>query len=60
MNFILFRNESERNNDHPVYKAFMENSISNFSKDEVRNTVLADIWVYLKQIDDNLGRLLNI
>ena len=40
--YPVHRNDTEQNNDHPVYKAFMENSISKtFSKDEVRNTVLS-------------------
>jgi arylsulfatase A-like enzyme len=56
--YPVHRNDAERTNDHPVYKAFMENSISKtFSKDEVRNTVLAGYMGLIKQIDDNLGRL---
>ena len=56
--YPVHRNDAERNNDHPVYKAFMENSISKtFSKDEVRNTVLAGYMGLIKQIDDTLGRL---
>ncbi len=56
--YPVHRNDAERNNDHPVYKAFMENSISKtFSKDEVRNTVLSGYMGLIKQIDDNLGRL---
>ena len=56
--YPVHRNDKERNNDHPVYKAFMENSISKtFSKDEVRNTVLSGYMGLIKQIDDNLGRL---
>ena len=52
------RTESEKEIDHPVYKAFMENSISKtFSNEEVRNTVLAGYMGLIKQIDDNLGRL---
>ncbi|GIR17657.1 MAG: hypothetical protein CM15mP31_4050 [Gammaproteobacteria bacterium] len=59
MNFILFTEMIKKeDNDHPVYKAFMENSISKtFSKDEVRNTVLSGYMGLIKQIDDNLGRL---
>ncbi len=56
--YPVHRNDAERKNDHPVYKAFMENSISKtFSKDEVRNTVLSGYMGLIKQIDDNLGRL---
>jgi len=36
------RSDSEKNINHPVYKAFMENSISKtFSQENVRETVLA-------------------
>ena len=52
------RTDSEKKINHPVYKAFMENGISKtFSKDEVRETVLAGYMGLIKQIDDNLGRL---
>ena len=52
------RTDSEKEINHPVYKAFMENSISKtFSRDEVRETVLAGYMGLIKQIDDNLGRL---
>ena len=54
------RTDSEKKINHPVYKAFMENGISKtFSKDEVRETVLAGYMGLIKQIDDNLGRLFN-
>ena len=52
------RIDAEKEINHPVYKAFMENSISKtFSRDEVRDTVLAGYMGLIKQIDDNLGRL---
>ena len=52
------RTDAEKKINHPVYKAFMENSISKtFSRDEVRETVLAGYMGLIKQIDDNLGRL---
>ena len=52
------RTDAEKKINHPVYKAFMENSISKtFSRDEVRDTVLAGYMGLIKQIDDNLGRL---
>ncbi len=54
------RTENEKKNDHPVYKAFMENSISQtFSEERVRETVLSGYMGLIKQIDDNLGRLFN-
>ncbi len=56
--YPVHRSESEKKINHPVYKAFMENSISKtFSRDEVRNTVLSGYMGLIKQIDDNLGRL---
>ncbi len=52
------RTDAEKKINHPVYKAFMENGISKtFSRDEVRETVLAGYMGLIKQIDDNLGRL---
>ena len=52
------RNEKEKENMNPVYKAFVETRVSKtFSKDEVRNTVMSGYMGLIKQIDDNLGRL---
>ena len=51
-------NETQKENAHPVYKAFIETNVSKtFSREEVRNTVLAGYMGLIKQIDDNLGRL---
>jgi len=56
--YPVHRSESQKENVHPVYKAFIETSVSKtFSRDEVRNTVLAGYMGLIKQIDDNLGRL---
>ena len=56
--YPVHRSDTEKNINHPVYKAFMENKISKtFSREEVRNTVLSGYMGLIKQIDDNLGRL---
>ena len=56
--YPVHRSEAQKENAHPVYKAFVETSVSKtFSRDEVRNTVLAGYMGLIKQIDDNLGRL---
>ena len=58
--YPVHRSNTEKEIDHPVYKAFMENNISKtFSREEVRNTVLSGYMGLIKQIDDNLGRLFN-
>ncbi|WP_099827579.1 alkaline phosphatase family protein [Oceaniglobus indicus] len=52
------RAESERNDPHPVYKAFMDLRVSrNFSRDDVRETVLPGYMGLIKQMDDQMGRL---
>ena len=54
----VLRNEKQKENMNPVYKAFVETRVSKtFSKDEVRNTVMSGYMGLIKQIDDNLGRL---
>ena len=58
--YAVQRSEKEKKNNHPVYNAFMENSISKtFSKNNVRETVLSGYMGLIKQIDDNLGKLFN-
>jgi len=54
------RCNSERGNKtHPVYQAFMDLRVSrNFSRDEVRQRVIPTYMGLIKQIDDQLGRLL--
>jgi len=45
--------------DHPVYQAFRQHQESvNFSRDEVRDTVIPTYMGLIKQIDDEIGRLL--
>jgi arylsulfatase A-like enzyme len=52
------REEAERADPHPVFKAFMEQRVGkNFSKDEVRETVIPAYMGLIKQIDDQLGVL---
>jgi len=54
------RKEMERQNPHPVYKAFMEQEYSiSFSCDEVRDTVIPAYMGLIRQVDDHLGRLLD-
>jgi arylsulfatase A-like enzyme len=52
------RSESERENPHPVYGAFMDMRVSaNFSRDEVRERVIPAYMGLIKQIDDQMGVL---
>lgn len=52
------RSELERENPHPIYKAFMENQIGQaFSRDEVREKVIPAYMGLIKQCDDQMGRL---
>lgn len=54
----VLRDPSERKNPHPIYKAFMENSIGRaFSRDEVRKKVIPAYMGLIKQCDDQMGRL---
>ena len=56
--YPVHRNDAQKENAHPVYKAFIDTNVSKtFSRNEVRNTVLAGYMGLIKQIDDNLGRL---
>src|SRR5690606_25555854 len=52
------RSEAERDNDHPVYRAYRESRICRtFSRDEVRARVIPAYMGLIKQIDDQMGRL---
>lgn len=54
------RHERERDNPHPVYRAYMENPIGRaFSRDEVRREVIPAYMGLIAQCDDHLGRLLD-
>jgi arylsulfatase A-like enzyme len=52
------RHPREREHTHPVVAAFMQHEESvNFSRDEVRETVIPAYMGLVKQLDDHLGRL---
>lgn len=52
------RDEKERDNPHPVVRAFMHHEESlNFSRDEVRETVIPAYMGLIRQLDDHLARL---
>jgi arylsulfatase A-like enzyme len=54
----LHRADAERNDPHPVYRAFMEMDPGvSFSREEVCATVIPTYMGLVKQIDDHLGRL---
>lgn len=54
------RSEAEKQNPHPVYDAFMSLRVSvNFSRDEVRSTVIPVYMGLIKQIDDQMGVLMD-
>ena len=56
----VVRSELERQDPHPVYRAFMENRIGRaFSRDEVRGAVIPAYMGLIKQCDDQLGKLLD-
>ncbi len=55
----VIRSEAEREDAHPVFKAFMQHPESLlFSKEEVRLTVAPTYMGLIKQIDDHIGRLM--
>lgn len=52
------RHEREREEAHPVFKAFMQSRIGRtFSRDEVREAVVPAYMGLIKQCDDQMGRL---
>jgi arylsulfatase A-like enzyme len=54
------RSDRERVDPHPIYREFMELRVSrNFSRDEVRQEVIPVYMGLIKQIDDQLGVLLD-
>ncbi|MBI1201223.1 MAG: sulfatase-like hydrolase/transferase [Rhodopseudomonas sp.] len=53
------RATDERIDPHPIYKSFMNERVSRaFADDKVRNTVIPAYMGLVKQIDDEVGRLL--
>ena len=54
----VIRSKSELEDTHPVFKAFMENTIGKtFSRNEVREVVIPAYMGLIKQCDDQMGRL---
>ncbi|HEX6000833.1 MAG TPA: alkaline phosphatase family protein [Hyphomicrobiaceae bacterium] len=55
------RSQAERENTHPVFRAFMDMRVSqNFSAQGVRERVIPAYMGLIKQIDDQLGRLFKL
>ena len=53
------RSNEEKENAHPVFQAFMAEDYSqNFSRDEVRKTVIPTYMGLIEQLDHHIGRLL--
>lgn len=54
------QSDAELRNPHPLYAAFMAQEYSrNFCRDEVRETVVPVYMGLIREVDDNLGRLLD-
>jgi arylsulfatase A-like enzyme len=54
------KSEAERHNPHPIYQAFMQLGVSQtFSDDEKRAHVLPTYYGLVKEVDDNIGRVLD-
>ena len=52
------RSSEELRDPHPIYKSFMNERVSRaFSRDDVRETVIPVYMGLIKQIDDQIGRL---
>jgi len=53
------RSPDEQLDPHPIYKSFMKERVSQvFSRDDVRETVIPVYMGLIKQIDDQIGRLM--
>lgn len=54
------KQDDELKEPHPVYEAFLRQDYSlNFSREEVRTTVIPTYMGLIQQIDDHLGRVLD-
>ncbi len=54
----VVRSEAERQNAHPVLKAFMDTMVGQaFSRQDVRDAVIPAYMGLIKQADDQMGRL---
>ncbi|MDB5569640.1 MAG: Arylsulfatase [Hyphomicrobiales bacterium] len=52
---------AERDDPHPVYEAFMQmDAAQAFARDETRETVVPTYMGLIKQIDDHVGRVLDM
>ncbi|WP_406645753.1 sulfatase-like hydrolase/transferase [Aliisedimentitalea scapharcae] len=52
------RSDAERQNAHPVFKAFMDTKVGQtFSRQDVRDAVIPAYMGLIKQADDQMGRL---
>ena len=56
----VIRSEAERENAHPVLRAFMDTKVGQaFSRQDVRDAVIPAYMGLIKQADDQMGRLLD-
>ena len=56
----VVRDDAEKADPHPVFGAFMDHRVSKaFARDEVRDAVMPAYMGMIKQIDDEVGRLLD-
>lgn len=54
----VIRSEAERDDAHPMFKAFMETKVGEaFSRQDVRDAVIPAYMGLIKQADDQMGRL---
>ncbi|MBU2983639.1 sulfatase-like hydrolase/transferase [Lentibacter algarum] len=54
----VVRSDSERQNAHPVFKAFQDTPVGqSFSREDVREAVIPAYMGLIKQVDDQMGRL---
>lgn len=52
------KSDAEKQNPHPVYRAYMDNQIGqSFSREEVRQKVIPAYMGLIKQCNDQMGRL---
>ncbi len=54
------RTDAERNSDHPLMQAWMDMRVSkSFSRDEIRDLVAPVYMGLIKELDDQMGRLMD-
>ncbi len=55
----VVRSEAERSDAHPVFAAYMQERVAKaFSREEVRRRVIPAYMGLIKQVDDQIGRLM--